>query len=455
MTAADQITDNPPTKPDIAHHLGPGRLAFMAVSASAPFTVLAGGVVAALAVTGDPGMPLALALTAAVLALFVVGYAALSAVVTEPGGFYSYLRYAFGQRAGAAGGFVALLGYGAIQVGLYGLFGASLAPLLGLSWWVCAALAWIAVGVLGVLRVEINSVVLATLLVAEVLAVLVFDIGALTHPAGGDVAFAGFAPTTLATPAVGALLAFSVACFVGFESSAMYAAECRDPRRTVARATWAALAFCGIFYTLSAWALTVTVGPAQVGTAATDPGLVFTLLTIHWSPTVATIANLLFLTSVFAALLAFHNAVARYLHQLGRDRVLPVVLARETATGAPLAGSAVQSLVGIVTVGLFAALGIDPVLGLFTWSSGLAAVAIVALLAATSAAAVRVTAGAVRATSIAAAAALTVLLTVLVTWFGSLLGDAGPALRWGLPAAVVLVAVVGAAWPTPHTGARS
>lgn len=440
------------TEPSAIHRLGPGRLAFVAISASAPFTVLAGGVVAAFAVTGDPGMPLALALVAAVLALFVVGYAALSARVVEPGGFYSYLRFGFGQRAGVAGGFVALLGYAAIQVGLYGLFGASLAALLGLPWWACAVLAWVAVAVLGVLCVEFNAAVLCTLLAAEVLAVLVFDVGALSHPAAGD-ALAGLAPSTLGTPAAGALLAFAVACFVGFESSAMYSAECRDPRHTVARATWAALAFCGVFYTFSAWALTITVGPSQVGLVATDPGLVFTLLADHWGRPVAAVANLLFLTSIFAALLSFHNAVARYLHQLGRDRVLPVALARETGTGAPLAGSVVQSLVGAAVIALFAAASIDPVLGLFTWSSGLAAVAVVALLAATSAAAARVTTGAVRATSTAAALALAGLLVVLVAWFGSLVGDAGPALRWGLPAAVAVAAVAGAAWPTPRRAA--
>ena len=54
----------------------------------------------------------------------------------------------------------------------------------------------------------------------------------------------------------------------------------------------------------------------------------FAGLAAHWGDGVATMANLLVLTSVFAALLSFHNGVARYLFALGRERVLPTALSR-------------------------------------------------------------------------------------------------------------------------------
>ena len=89
------------------------------------------------------------------------------------------------------------------------------------------------------------------------IAVLLFDIGAFSHPAGPGVAAAGRNPAELIAPGVGAVFAFGIAAFIGFESGSIYSEECRDPRRTVGRATFVALAFTGISYAVSAWAMTV------------------------------------------------------------------------------------------------------------------------------------------------------------------------------------------------------
>ena len=79
---------------------------------------------------------------------------------------------------------------------------------------------------------------------------------------------------------------------------------------------------------------------------------------------------MLFLTSVFAALLSFHNGVARYLFALGRERVLPAALSRvSTRSGGPVAGSLAQTPLAVVVLAIFALAGADPVLELFTWLS--------------------------------------------------------------------------------------
>src|SRR5215475_6533277 len=57
--------------------LGVGSLTFFTISASAPMTVLAGGITTAFAVTGSKGVPLAFPILTVALALFVVGYAAM------------------------------------------------------------------------------------------------------------------------------------------------------------------------------------------------------------------------------------------------------------------------------------------------------------------------------------------------------------------------------------------
>jgi amino acid transporter len=183
---------------------------------------------------------------------------------------------------------------------------------------------------------------------------------------------------------------------------------------------------------------------------------VFAGLAEHWGDSVATLANMLFLTSVFAALLSFHNGVARYLFALGRERVLPAALSRVgTRSGGPVAGSLTQSALALVVVTVFAMFGADPVLQLFTWLSGTAAVGIVLLMAGTSAAVVgffrtRPGGGSTWQRAIAptlATLALVALVVLLIGNFDALLGtDPASPLRWILPGLVLLTGVVGAIW---------
>lgn len=444
--------------------LGVIHLVFFTVAASAPLTVLGGGVTTTYAVTGIAGVALSFLLLAVALGLFAVGYAAMSRHVASAGAFYSYIAKGLGRTWAVAASFVALVSYNAIQIGLYGLFGAATADFmsslvgLALPWWFWALVALVVVGALGVLRVDLNAGVLAVLLVLECFAVALYDIGAFGHPAEGVVTATALAPSELFVPGVGAVFAFGVAAFIGFESGAIYSEECRDPARTVGRATFAALGFTGLFYALSAWAMAVTVGAENLQAAAAEngPGLVFGALAEHWGSTVADIANVLFLTSVFAALLSFHNGVARYLFALGRERVLPQVLSRVgSSSGGPVAGSIVQSAIAVVVVIAFAISGFDPILDMFTWLSGVSAVGVVLLMAGTSAAVIgffrhRRDAAGPWQRAIAPGLATLILLSLvglLVANFDTLLGtDPSSPLRWILPGLVLAAVLAGAAW---------
>src|SRR6266508_2815377 len=296
----------------LKRRLGVTSLFFFTVAASAPMTVVGGGVTTSYAVTGSIGIPLSFLVLAAALALFVVGYAAMSRYVTNAGAFYSYIANGLGRSWGVSGSFVALTAYNAIQICLYGLFGVVLGDFVkqktngdvDLKWWVWALIALVIVGLLGIMRVDLNARVLAVLLILEIIAVIVFDVAGFTHPAGGTISTAGLEPKNLLVHQLGAVLAFGIAAFVGFESGAIYSEECKDPKGTVAE---------------------------------------------HYGATVADVANVLLITSVFAALLSFHNGVARYFFALGRERVLPSFLGRTGArSGAPVAGSLLQSLLATV-----------------------------------------------------------------------------------------------------------
>ena len=426
---------------------------FFTVAASAPLTALGGGVTTTFAVTGAVGVPLSFLVIAVSLALFAVGYAAMSRYVSNAGAFYAYLANGLGRSWGVAASFVAVIAYNAMQVGLYGMFGAVVAdfmqrkfPGLDLPWWAWVLMAMALIATLGVLRVDLNATVLAVLLLLEIFVTALFDLGAFLHPAKDVITTDGLAPGNLFGSSVigslGIVLALGIAAFTGFESGAIYSEECRDPRRTVGRATFTAVAFTGIFYALSAWALTVAAGPDQVVEQSRQqgPGILFGLLDQQWGSFIADTANVLFITSIFAALLSFHNGVSRYLFALGRERVLPAGLGRTgVGSGAPVAGSLVQTAIALVTVLVFAVAGRDPVLELFTWLSTMGAAGILLLMIGTSVAVIgyfrdRDTEETVWQRLIAPAAAtisLSVMMWFTVANFGTMLGPNQPSfLRW-------------------------
>lgn len=461
------MTTSAPEAPRLARRrLGVTHLFFFTVAASAPLTVLGGGVTTTYAVTGIAGVPLSFLLLGVALGLFATGYAAMSRYVANAGAFYSYLANGLGRESAVGGAFVALVSYNAIQIGLYGLFGAALKQFVEsktsavkLPWWAWAIAALVLVAILGVSRVDLNARVLAVFLTLEVIAVTIYDIVAFAHPSGGSVSADGLSPSKLFVHGLGAVFAFSVAAFIGFESGAIYSEECKDPKRTVARATYWAITFTAVFYALSAWAMATNVGSGNLQKAATEngPGLVFGPLDQYVSSTVSDIANVLFLTSILAALLSFHNSVARYLFALGRERVLPSGLARVgVRTGGPLAGSVVQTVLAFVVVVIFAISHADPILKLFTWFSGMSAVGVILLMAGTSAAVVgffrnRPAADENQWQRLIAPALATIVLLALVVLlvanFDSLLGtDPNSPLRWVFPAIVLASAVLGVIW---------
>ena len=397
--------DHPPGhEPAEAGHLaerrlGTASLVFLIIAASAPLTVLAGGVPTSFAVSGNLGVPLGMVLIGAVLAIFAVGYDAMSSRITNAGAFYAYIAAGLGVRQGIGAAVLALVAYNLIQISLYGLIGFTISSLLGawfgieVSWWLCALVILVVVGAMGVARVDFSAKIIAVLVALEfVVAGGAALLGLSVAPEG--VSLAPVDPSALFGHGFGAVLAFGVAAFMGFESGAIYSEETTDPERTVPRATYLAVSIIALFYGFISWALAVGVGPSSVIAASQEfgPDLLFVFLGEHTSTFVVDIANLLFVTSVIAALVAFHNSAARYFFALARPGVLPAFLARTSPrTGAPIGGSLAQSAVALAVVAVFAVVGrgsdlgpLFPVVTLFAWFSNAAAFGLIFLLLITS-----------------------------------------------------------------------
>ncbi|WP_433375979.1 APC family permease [Streptosporangium sp. CA-115845] len=440
--------------------IGVPDIVFFVVAASSPLTVAAGGTPQNFATTGVLGVPAMFLILAVVLVVFSAGYAAMSRHISNAGAFYAYITHGIGRIPGVGASFVALVAYNAMQVGLYGLLGFSTSGFLSsafgvdLPWWV-VSLAFLAViAFLGYRRVDLNAKVLAVLLVCESLLVLVFDVSQIaTAPQG--LSLEPFSWSALTTGAVGAGFLWTMAAFMGFESGAIYSEECRDPRRTVSRATYISVAVIGVFYAFTAWATAVGAGVDNVIAASREhgPDLVFVLGERTLGSGFSTLGQVFLITAVFAATLAFHNAVARYFFALGREGVLPARLGGlHPRHASPYMGSISQTVFAVVVVLGFGVLGGDPMGTLFNWFTNLGALGVIMLLVATSVAVIGFFGRDARGESawsrvIAPAlsgVALLVVLYVAFTNFSALLGTPPDSmLNWVLPAVMVLVGVVG------------
>ncbi|WFE64968.1 APC family permease [Micromonospora sp. WMMD714] len=444
--------------------LGVPSVIFFVLSAAAPLTVVAGVVTTGYAVTGITGMPLAFLAVGAVLALFSVGYVAMARRVENAGAFYAYVSRGIGRPAGVGAAWVALIAYNALQVGLYGAIGAAAAPVLGTlfgvepHWAVVALAAWALVAVLGLLRVDVNGLVLAVLLIAEIVVILVFDLGQLSHPVGGSTSFAALAPSNLLVPGAGALLVLAMTGFVGFESSVVFSEESKDPKRTVPLATYLSVAIIAGLYALSSWSMTVAVGPENISATAGEQSieLIFNLAAAHFGDTAVTIGQALFMTSVLAAMISFHNTTARYAFALGRERVLPAAFGQTSPrTGAPRVASLAQSLLGLLVITLYAVNGWDPVVQLFYYAGTGGGFGVLLLIASTSVAVIVYFARSDTAESLwrraiapaLATVALAAMVAVAVANFATLLGVApDSALRWIIPGVYPVAALIGLLW---------
>jgi amino acid transporter len=447
------------------YRLGVFSVIMFAMTAAAPLLVVGGLVTSGWAATGIVGLPLAFILIGIALAIFSVGYVAMARHVTNAGAFYSYIAQGGSKSLGVGASFVAVLAYNLLQIGLYGAFGVFaqgfLTEKLGWNfhWWAYALVAWLVVALMGALRVDINSRILAILLAVEVLVVIIFDVVDLAHPHGGKVSLTTLAPHHLFVTGVGAAFAIAVTAFTGFEAAPVFSEESRHAKRTVPAATYLAIGVMGILYVVTSWSIAVADGAGNVvnDARASQSSLIFDVAgrVLGANSFIVNLGNVLLLTSVFAALVSFHNSVTRYSFALGRERVLPSALGRtRPRSGAPLVASLTQTVIALIVIVLYAVEGWDPLFKLFFWLGTTGGFGILILLVATSLSVIKFFArdhGGESFWTRIIAPIIAVLVLGYVAFetlngYGLLLDSPKSAARWILPSLYVVAALAGIIW---------
>jgi amino acid transporter len=368
----------------LSRNLGVGPIVFMVVAAAAPLAVVAANLPVLIAQSANAGAPYYFLVCTALLAVFSVGFTLMSRYVPNAGAFYSYIQAGLGRITGTGAAAVAICAYSMMLLGVTAYFGVAARNLLGtgIPWWVFSLMLVALVGLLGYRDIELSSKVLLIALALETVVVIVMNIGVFINNGGaGQSLSVPFSTLGEGVPALGVMFAFY--SFIGFEATAVFRNEARDPNRTIPRATYIAVFVIGLFSAFSAWCVVAGVGVNDVvQRSADDPeNVVLDLMHSVAGPILGDLARVLLVTSFFACALSFHNIVTRYVFVLAQKGVLPPRLGEvSTKHHAPSRASLVVS----VMIGVFVLASIiaqlDPVSVVFTLAGAASSLGVVILM---------------------------------------------------------------------------
>lgn len=416
------VTSAPPDSGPGVQRLKPNAVGligvlFMAVATAAPITAMVGNVPIAVGSGNGAAAPAGYLIATIVLGLFAVGYAAMSKHITATGAFYGYISHGLGRVLGLSAGFLTVLAYVVFEASLVGIFSFFSRDLFAslfnvhLPWLLFAVVMIVANAVLTYFDVNLAAKVLGGLLITEIV-MLTLMAGSVVVSGGGPEGWSlsslnpvnglkgldavvpnvNGAGTMAVVGSAGIGLFFAFWSWVGFESSAMYGEESKNPKKIIPVAIMSSVLGIGAFYIVVSWLAIVGTGPSKSIALAQDTNtageIFFTPVREHLGGWAVTMFQILLTTGSYACGMAFHNCAARYIYALGREDILPrtakTIGRTHHSHGSPHIAGFVQTAITLVIVLWFAVSGRDPYSGLYGLAAllGTAAILIVQALAA-------------------------------------------------------------------------
>ena len=389
----DRVVDHDKTTGESVQRLkrnavGTIGVIFMAVATAAPITAMVGNVPIAVGFGNGSHAPAGYIVATVVLGLFAIGYATMAKHITATGAFYGYISHGLGRVVGMAAGLLITLAYVVFEASLIGIFSFFtqnlVSSLFGITIpWILPALLMLALNaILTYFDVNLTAKVLGVFLITEIVMLALGAVAVLVQGGGPD-GFAvaetlnpigAFTPAAVAGASAGLGLFFAFWSWVGFESTAMYGEESKDPKRIIPCATMIAVLGVGLFYVFVSWMAIAGTGPQRAVELAQDAD---TASEIFFGPVrgtygewAITVFNILLVSGSFACGMAFHNCASRYLYALGREG-LSVKLQRTLGAthpthGSPYVASFVQSGISLVLILAFLFAGMDPYVHMYT-----------------------------------------------------------------------------------------
>ena len=369
--------------------IGLPALVFFVVAAASPLTGLVGGMPIAILEGNGGGIPSIYILSGMVLLLFSIGFITMSRHVKNSGAFYAYISAGMGNNIGISGLGLAILAYVSIQLAIAAIFGLFTQIFfhdyfsIDLPWWIYTFVMLIIVCLLGIERVEIGGKVLGILMIFELAIALIISAITAYHQASiGSLDFTPFTPSVVFHGNVGIALVFAIAGFIGFEATAIYSEECKNPEKTIPIATILAIVIITAFFAFCSWGLIQAYGVKDVQAAvAQNPELfVFNIAQAALGKWSVMAINILLITSLFAGTQSFHNSITRYFYYISRDGLFWKRLAvLHPRKGTPYLSSICQTITMMLILTLLILTNQNPLTDIFTWGSAITTMSILLL----------------------------------------------------------------------------
>ncbi len=311
-----------------------------------------------IAVTAGAAAPLTI--IAAGIAVFFLAFVTAEFTKIEPsaGSFVTYVETSLGPKAGVVTALLVTIGFTVAIAGVFAMSGGMISLTLEhyTAWhpsWLpialvmTAAAIWFAMRGAGLSTAAIGvATVIQVLVMVAVSAVVLVD-------RRGHLNATPFRPSHLANGLAGLAAGFPLALYmlIGWENAPALAEETRDPRRTIPRAMYTALALATALFVLFAY--TTIVGFHYETSSIGRASVPFLELADRYLGDAAILAWLAGIVSVLCTLVAAVNSQARVIFDGGRSGLLPAALGRsrppgETPVNALLAMTVLG--VGIVVV---------------------------------------------------------------------------------------------------------
>ncbi|MBB6290509.1 MULTISPECIES: APC family permease [unclassified Pseudomonas] len=339
------------------------------IATNGPLTALVGAVPATLAIGNGIGLPSVYLIVGFVYLIFSVGFVAMSRYTKNAGAFYSYIAKGLGRPWAVSAAFLAIIAYNAMQLAIYAMLGYFLSDALkswlgiDVSWWVCCFVALGVILIASISNIKISGKLLLFLLLLELSIIVIFDVAAFAHGGPTGYTLQPFTPGATFTAGFGVAIVFVVGSYMGFETTAIYAEEAKDPKRNIPLATYIAITTIMVIYAVSVWALIIVWGANDVVAQATQsPAELWYGMAERLSGKLVSQAmSVLMLTSLFAALLSFHNTTSRYIFSLARESVFPTFLAAvHPRQMTPYAACTAQAIGVVLVMSIFVYFDADP-----------------------------------------------------------------------------------------------
>jgi amino acid transporter len=356
-----------------ANAMGTPGVTFLVLAGVTPLAAFMAILPLGIAFGSGAGFPGIVLIAVIALACFAVGYVAMSKKIPVVGAFYAYVSRGINRSVGAGAAIIAVIAYLATVMSMAGNSGFFASTAIAdnggphVHWWIISIAVVVVAGILATFGIDVSAKIVMVLCTYEFVIVMMVVVAIFAKDGLSAFTFSSFNPRVIFQGAPGVGLVFAFTLFLGFEATAIYSEESRNPEKTIGRATYISLSIISIVYILVAMSLVAAYGAAHVqDIAANDPGGFAVATAKHY---LGGWAGQLFewgiIASLFAAILGIHNSGSRYLFAMGVSGLLPRWLGRVSKRyGSPITAVIFASCLELVVVIVCAVGGVDPFIGL-------------------------------------------------------------------------------------------